>query len=162
MSHQWSDNVARSTNTPTPHTPTPWELNRLEPHASDGPNSLPRWSINHSHYPDTTGMIGAGIITFSSESVAYVSAEEANAAYIVMCVNQHEQLIKENQELKEAWEEINRRYTNQLDETFDLRNALKSLLNTPALNGQELDEIEVQAISIAQKALTQASGEGKP
>ena len=79
---------------PAGATPRPWQLRECQPHPGDGPNSLPRWALFHEEFPDTTGQVGTGIVSYSCDTFAYLSAREANAALIVESVNSHAALVE--------------------------------------------------------------------
>jgi hypothetical protein len=48
-----------------------------------GPNVLPRWSIFTEEFPDTTGVTGAGIVSYSKSTFAYLNAEESVAQMMI-------------------------------------------------------------------------------
>lgn len=58
-----------------------WEMEGGE--RRGGPNTLPRWSVFTQEFPDTTGVSGAGIITHSKTTFAYLQAEEPIARLMI-------------------------------------------------------------------------------
>ena len=62
-------------------TPGRWDIECIE-YDPKLPGKLPKWQLSASKIYDTTGMVGAGIVTGSVNYFAYLNAYDPNAEYI--------------------------------------------------------------------------------
>ena len=63
-------------------TPGRWEARNLGPRPEDGRLSLPNYALEVNETHDTSGMVGAGIITHSSYTFAYPKCSHEDAEHI--------------------------------------------------------------------------------
>jgi hypothetical protein len=83
------------------HAPGPWTLEGGECDPSK-PGVYPRWTLWRRWENNTTGMVGAVIVTGGAQTVAYLSANDADAEFIVAACNEYDALREQRDELLKA------------------------------------------------------------
>lgn len=102
------------------------------------PNALPRWCLYTEEFPDTTGQEGAGIVTHSVNTFAYLRARPEVLDELLPAVNNHQRLR---------------------DSRIELANAAHGLLMLICLEASDRISSDEPAVKAAQAAIKKVNEE---